>query len=35
MKLFHIAGCYWLGCYIKGRLYLVRRVGRQGDCVRP
>jgi hypothetical protein len=35
MRLFTIDGWHWLGCYINGTLYLVRRVGRVGDCIRP
>lgn len=35
MKMFKIGGWHWLGCYVRGTLYLVRKVGRIGDCVRP
>jgi hypothetical protein len=36
MKGFKIDGWQWLGYYDRhGKIYLVRRIGRVGDCVRP
>ena len=31
----NIDGWQWIGCYVNGQLYLVTRLGRTGDCVRP
>lgn len=35
MKLYSLSGYWWLGATVNGRLYLCRRVGKVGDCIRP
>lgn len=35
MKVFTIDKQHWLGCYVNGRLYLVRWLGNLGDRISP
>lgn len=31
---YNVDGYWWLGLEVNGRVMLIRRVGRVGDCVR-
>ena len=33
MRLFMINNEFWLGCYVKGKLYLVTYKGKAGDRI--
>lgn len=35
MKLYLVDGYWWIGLEVGKRLYLLRRAGRQHDCIVP
>ena len=35
LYLLSVGQFHWLGVLMKGRLFLIQKVGRVGDCIRP
>lgn len=35
IRLYTVAGWHWHGVMLRGKLFLIGRIGRVGDCIQP